>query len=92
MKAITAIWILTVFTNLLTPLILEDEFSALFGLISELPVLVVTVWLFLKLAHLHLTTIDKLIETFGLREQHQREHHKMLVDSLLRFVEHGDKE
>jgi len=95
MIKISVIWLVSASVYLASGLFqtTQPDFSVITQLVSELPVLVATIWLFLKLASLHLITIEKLIETFGEREQRQREYHKNVIDRLLETIEkkHQDK-
>lgn len=64
----------------------ELDFSVLSQFFSELPILIATVWLFLRLANLHLATMEKLTYAFVEHEQRQREHHAKIVERFLGVI------
>lgn len=60
--------------------------DAILGFLSELPFLAVTVWLFLKLAAIHQTTVDSLIDDFNKRDERRSISHDQTVGKLLDTV------
>lgn len=86
MKTGFVIFALSTTPYLAMPLMQESDFSLIFQFLSELPILIATIWLFIKLSSLHLETVDKLIATFGEREKLQRDHHKAIISELMAVI------